>query len=126
MNRLLRSLLVVLALAMFAIPSFGGPLWPDVTSSITLHQTGGPFLSPSGSETLWVTPIQWTNVGAQDFSDVQFVNTQAWVCITVDGCNGTGPGNAFAMTWDNTDQEWTYNDGNGNVATVSAANADLS
>ncbi|HXZ12234.1 MAG TPA: PEP-CTERM sorting domain-containing protein [Candidatus Sulfotelmatobacter sp.] len=126
MNRLHRYLVAVIALAALAIPSFGGSVpWPDVSSSISGTQTGGPFVSPSGSNNLWVTPLQWTNIGATSLNDVQFVNTEAWVCITAT-CTGTGPDGTSPMTWNNALGEWQLLGATGAVlATVQAENSDF-
>jgi hypothetical protein len=114
----------LLAAGAFAAPSFADT-FPDVSSSIAVTQTGGPFISPSGSLDLWVTPLDFTNIGTQGLDGVQFVDTQAWVCLGSCG-EGSGPDGALAMTWNNSLQEWQLLDGNGDVlATVAPENSDF-
>jgi hypothetical protein len=122
----LAALACILAVALFAGSSFGGTVtWTDVTSSIAITQTGAPFVSSFGSDNLWATSLTFANTGTQALSDVQFVNTEAWVCIN-DTCAGNGPDNADAMTWNNALQEWQLLDGNGDVlATVAAEDSDF-
>ena len=127
MNLLSRLAITVCAPAALALPAVAAAVaWPDVSSSISATQTGGPFISPSGSDDLWVTPLQWTNTGATALSDTQFVDTEAWACVA-GSCTGSGPDGTSNLTWNNSLDEWQLLGATGAVlGTVQAANSDFS
>ena len=65
----------------------------EVIGSISINQTGGPFITNLGNGTSrWVTPLDWTNNNAFATGPLFFIATSQWV-------NGQ-PVNANAMQWD--------------------------
>lgn len=96
-------------------------VYMDVSSIVTNHQTGGPFITfdYATGNNLWRTPESFTNTSGTGLMQVYWVTTQAWVYDP--GINGLA-----AMTWDNAAQEWTYNSATLPNVIAKAANATLS
>jgi PEP-CTERM motif len=76
--------------------------YPDVTSSLLGVQTGGPFLSPLPSgDTLWSTPVDYTNNGSVTLQNVTVIITsQVFLDPGTDALENT--------TWNNAGQQWQY------------------